>query len=176
MSTRREWIKAHSLTLAGLALPAATLWLPQAQAQDKDNRPLPKKGAPLAGVATAPLIGGGQFKADPAKVQVYYWWASWCPFCALQSPHMEKLWRAHQNAGLQMLAISLDKKAEDAKAYLDKKGYTFAATMLTPAIEKALPKPAGLPVTVVRGKDGRVVMAESGEIFPEDVEHIATFL
>ncbi|MFM2111870.1 MAG: hypothetical protein RLZZ271_530 [Pseudomonadota bacterium] len=175
MSTRRNWIQTQGMALAGLAVPA--LWSADALAQDaRDNRPLPAKGEALAGVKAAPLIGGGQFMADPAKVQVYYWWASWCPFCAQQSPHMEKLWQAHKNAGLQMLAISLDKKSEDALAYLKKKGYTFPAAMISPAIQKSLPKPGGLPVTVVRGKDGRVVMAESGEIFPEDVEQIAKFL
>ena len=34
----------------------------------------------------------------------------------------------------------------------------------------------GLPVTVVVGRDGRVVMSESGQLFPEDVEAIARFL
>jgi thiol-disulfide isomerase/thioredoxin len=180
MTSRRDWIKTQGLaslaTMAGLSVPASLVWAPSAQAQGRDNRPLPKTGEPLAGVKSAPLVGGGRFVADPARVQVYYWWASWCPFCALQSPHMEKLWRAHKDKGLQMLAISLDKKEEDALAYLQKKGYTFPAAMLSPAIERALPKPGGLPVTVVRGKDGRVVMAESGEIFPEDVEQIAKFL
>jgi thiol-disulfide isomerase/thioredoxin len=176
MSTRRNWIQTQGLALAGLAVPASAIWLPEAHAKEKDARPLPAKGESLAGVKAAPLIGGGQFVADPAKVQVYYWWASWCPFCAQQSPHMESLWRAHKDAGLQMLAISIDKKSADALAYLKKKGYTFPATMMTPAIQKALPKPGGLPVTLVRGKDGRVVMAESGEIFPEDVEQIAKFL
>jgi thiol-disulfide isomerase/thioredoxin len=179
MTTRRDWIKAQSLTtLVGFALPAVScLVLPTAQAKSPaDNRPLPKKGDTLAGAPSALLIGGGRFVADPAKVQVYYWWASWCPFCAQQSPHMEKLWQAHKDGGLQMLAISIDKKQADARAYLQKKGYTFPATMLTPALDKVLPKPGGLPVTVVRGRDGRVLMAESGEIFPEDVEQIAQFI
>ena len=38
------------------------------------------------------------------------------------------------------------------------------------------PKPRGLPVTVVRGRDGRVLMGEAGQLFPEDVEQIADFL
>ena len=39
-----------------------------------------------------------------------------------------------------------------------------------------LPKPKGLPVTVVLGRDGKVLMAEAGQLFPEDVEQIARFL
>ena len=33
------------------------------------------------------------------KILVLYWWASWCPFCALQSPHMETLWRTQRARG-----------------------------------------------------------------------------
>jgi hypothetical protein len=45
-----------------------------------------------------------------------------------------------------------------------------------PDIARALPKPKGLPVTYVRGRDGRLLMAEAGQLFPEDVEQIARFL
>ena len=89
---------------------------------------------------------------------------------------MQKLWQSHKDHGLQMLAISIDQKPAEAKAYLQKKGYTFPATMRTPAIERMLPKPTGLPVTLVRGRNGLALMAEGGEIFPEDVEQIAQFL
>ena len=58
------------------------------------------------------------------RVLVVYWWASWCPFCAVQSPPIEKLWRAWQR----------------------------------------------------RGRDGRVVLAEAGEMFPEDIEGLAKYL
>ena len=51
-----------------------------------------------------------------------------------------------------------------------------AAALFTPEIGRVLPKPKGLPVTVVRGRDGRVVMAEAGQLFPEDVEQIAQWL
>jgi hypothetical protein len=47
---------------------------------------------------------------------------------------------------------------------------------VTPAVARVLPKPKGLPVTVVRGRDGRVRMAEAGQLFPEDVAEIARFL
>lgn len=138
---------------------------------------LPGIGAPLA-IPPLTLFDGQRFEPAQAqgKVLVIYWWASWCPFCALQSPHMEALWKAHHKRGLQMLALSIDRRAEDATAYLAKHGYTFPAALFTPKIGRVLPKPKGLPVTVVRGRDGRVVMAEAGQLFPEDVEQIARWL
>jgi thiol-disulfide isomerase/thioredoxin len=110
------------------------------------------------------------------QVLVLYWWASWCPFCALQSPLMNKLWQAQRGRGLRFVGLSIDRKPEDASGYLARHGYTFPAALVTPAIARVLPKAKGLPVTVVRGRDGRVLMGESGQLFPEDVEQIARFL
>ena len=126
----------------------------------------------------APLIGGGQFDPQQAEGRpvVLYWWASWCPFCALQSPEVQKLWAAQAGRGLQVLALSIDQKAEDARAYLQKRGYTFPAVWLSPDVARAYPKPDGLPVTVVRGKDGRVAQAEKGQLFAEDVAELARWL
>ena len=164
--------------LAALAAPgvAARAW---ARAS---SSPLPKVGSSLAmpalslldGRAWPPAAAGG-------KTLVVYWWASWCPFCAVQSPHIEALWRAHQAKGLEVLALSIDSKPESAVAYMKNKGYSFPAGMLTPAVAKILPKPAGLPVVVVlkltrNGRSGKVVFAEAGEMFPEDVEGLKKYI
>jgi len=138
---------------------------------------LPQIGANLP-LPAVPMLDGSIFKPSTAdgKVLVVYWWASWCPFCAVQSPHVEQLWRKNRARGLQVLALSIDRRREDALAYMQKKGYSFPAAMLTPEIATMLPKPKGLPVTVVRGRGGKVVFAESGEMFPEDVEGLAKYL
>ncbi len=124
------------------------------------------------------LLDGSTFRPAQAdgQVLVIYWWASWCPFCAVQSPLMDRLWREQRGRGLEMLALSIDRKAEDASAYLARHGYVFPSGHVTPAVAQALPKPRGLPVTLVRGRDGKVLLAEAGQMFPEDVEAIADFL
>jgi thiol-disulfide isomerase/thioredoxin len=138
---------------------------------------LPTLGQSLA-LPEATLLGGGSFKPSQAsgKLTVVYWWASWCPFCALQSPHIEALWNTHQARGLQVLALSIDKTETAAQNYLRKKNYTFPTALQTPAIAKTIPKPKGLPVLIVRGKDGKVLLAEKGEMFPDDIEKIGQWL
>ena len=89
---------------------------------------------------------------------------------------MQKLWAAQSGRGLQMLALSIDKKPEDAAAYLARKGYTFPAAWLGPDLAAAYAKPDGLPVTVMRGKDGRVVQAEKGQLFAEDVAELTRWV
>mgnify|MGYP001236489181 CR=1 FL=1 len=157
----------------GVAGPARA----QSAAAEAVAPPLPAVGSPLR-LPQVALLDGGSFSPAQAdgKVTVIYWWASTCPFCAQQSPEMQKLWSAFRSKGLQMLALSVDKTPKEAEAYLQKKGYTFPSGWASPEIQKVFPKPKGLPITLVRGRDGRVLQAEKGQLFPEDVEGLARWL
>ena len=130
------------------------------------------------------LLGGDVWKPQKqtASTLVVYWWASWCPFCAVQSPHIEALWQTQKGNGLSVLALSIDKQQAAASAYMRRKGYTFPAGLVTPDVAKMLPKPKGLPVVVVlkidrtKGREGKVVFAEGGEMFPEDIEGLKKYI
>lgn len=161
---------------AGLA-PVAWAQPVSAMAEEAKAPPLPELGSALE-VPRIARLDGSVFEPAQSQGQVLlvYWWSSTCPFCALQSPHMDVLWRSQQARGLQMLALSVDRKPEDATAYLRKRGYAFPAAWASPEWRKAFPKPKGLPITLVRGRDGKLVMAERGQLFPEDVEAIAAFV
>jgi hypothetical protein len=139
--------------------------------------PLPSIGSALT-LPEVSLFDGSVFKPQQAKghVTVIYWWSSTCPFCAQQSPEIEKLWRTQKARGLNMLGLSVDQKPAEAMAYLQKKGYTFPSGWVTPEIHNILSKPRGLPVTIVLGRDGRVLQAEKGQLFPEDVAQLANWL
>ena len=176
MSHRRSFLLGGASLLAGPVFSQVVTDNSPA-AMERLAPPLPAIGT-LVNLPEATLLDGGVFKPNQAKGQVLviYWWASTCPFCALQSPEMQKLWQTQQARGLHMLALSVDKKPADAMTYLQKKGYTFPTAWVTPDIHKVLPKPRGLPVTVVLGRDGRVLQAEKGQMFPEDVALLANWL
>lgn len=177
-STRRHFLASTS-TLAGVSAfgQPGTLLAQSAPTSETKAPPLPAPGS-LLRLPEVPLFDGTLFRPAQAEGQVLviYWWASTCPFCALQSPEMQKLWNQHQSRGLQLLTLSVDKTPQVAQAYLQKRGYTFPAGFVTPEIQRMLPKPRGLPVTLVRGRDGRVLQAEKGQLFPEDVEQLARWL
>ena len=81
-----------------------------------------------------------------------------------------------------MLALSIDKQRTAASASMRSKGYTFATSLVTPDVAKMLPKLKGLPVVVVleidkkKGREGKVVFAEGGEMFPEDIEGLKKYI
>lgn len=149
-----------------------------ATAPEAKAPPLPAPGTRIV-LPALELLDGQRFEpaAAEGRVLLVYWWASWCPFCALTSPHVDKLWQAQRQRpggqGLLFLPLSIDKRPEDARAYLQRRGYAWPAAWVSPAVHRALPKPKGLPVTLVRGRDGRVLQAEAGQLFPEDVEALA---
>jgi thiol-disulfide isomerase/thioredoxin len=170
VNTSRRRIVAGALAWSAAACA-------RAQSDEAKAPPLPALGTPLP-VPAIERLDGTRFEPREAegRVLVLYWWASWCPFCALTSPHVEALWRAQRERGLMLLGLSIDKTAAPASAYLARHGYTFPAAWVTPAFARSLPKPRGLPVTLVRGRDGRVVQAEAGQLFPEDVQALARHL
>ena len=137
----------------------------------------PRKGDKLA-LVDLPLLDGGTFRAAEAngRVLAIYWWASWCPFCREMTPDVEKLWRAHRDRGLVVLGISIDRTADAAATYLKKRGFTFPSALYQPSMEPVLPKPKTVPTTWVRDRQGHVVMAATGQLFPEDTADIARFL
>jgi thiol-disulfide isomerase/thioredoxin len=168
--------KRRDLIRALLAAPCgfvASWAAPVARAAPR----LPAVGSPLE-LPDLPLIEGGTFQAAEAKgrVVMVYWWASWCPFCAEMSPHVEKLWRDQRERGLVVLGIAIDRSAEAPLQYRRRRGFTFPSTLYEARLESVLARPRSVPVTWVRDRKGLVVMTETGQMFPEDVAEIARFL
>lgn len=175
--SRRNWLACVLLGATGLAKAQNAAPAESVAAREAKAPALPEVGSSLR-VPNLSLLDGQSYDpvAAKAKVTVLYWWASTCPFCAQQSPEMQKLWNQARSKGLQLLTLSVDKKPEDAKAYLQRKGYTFPVAWVSPELHKQFPKPRGLPITIVIDSKGKVLQAEKGQMFPEDVAQLTDWL
>jgi thiol-disulfide isomerase/thioredoxin len=109
------------------------------------------------------------------KPLVIEFWASWCPFCALQNPRLQKLYANTRGTSLQVLTISIDKTPKDALDYLRERGYTFPVAMDTPALREAFGPRKGLPELYVIDASGKVVQKELGEMLEDDVAALADY-
>jgi len=124
------------------------------------------------------LVDGRVLKAAELqrKTVVVQMWASWCPFCMKQNPHIQKLHEASRsNGGLLVLTFTLDKTPQAAREYMEKRGYTFAAALASPQVEAWFGKRRTLPEVYVVDPAGRVVFREDGEMFPEDIAALTRF-
>lgn len=165
-----------------LGLPVTALWVGPVGAQpasaaveEAKAPPLPALGSVLR-VPPVTLLDGQSFDASSrGRPLLIYWWASICPFCALQSPSMEAFWRRHRDR-IDFLGLSIDRNADLASQYMRSRGYTFPSAWTSPQWRQHFPKPRGLPITLLLDAAGRVLAAESGQMFPEDIEALADLI
>jgi thiol-disulfide isomerase/thioredoxin len=124
-----------------------------------------------------PLLNGGTLTANELtnSVVVVQIWASWCPFCAAQNPHVQKLYEAHRAHGLTVLAFSIDETEQAAREYLAKRGYTFNVAMRSTDVNRWFGRNRTLPETYVVDARGKVVFVQRGEMFPEDIAALSRF-
>jgi len=123
------------------------------------------------------LIDGSVVRADELRRQavVVEVWATWCPFCKKQNPHLQKLHETAGGKGLFVLTFATDTDVKLIRAYQLRYGYTFAAAQISPQVERWFGKRRSLPELYVVDRTGRVVLREQGEMFPEDVAALARF-
>jgi thiol-disulfide isomerase/thioredoxin len=123
------------------------------------------------------LVGGRVLRAAElrGKTVVVEFWATWCPFCAAQNPHVQKLHAQHGGRGLVVLTFSIDKDPALVRKYMAERGYTFAVAMAGPQSEAWFGRRKALPEVYVVDSSGRIVFRELGEMFAEDVAALARF-
>lgn len=123
------------------------------------------------------LIDGRRLKAAElnGSAVVVQIWASWCPFCAAQNPHVQKLHDAYSSRGLKVLAFSIDQTEQAAKEYVARRGYTFNVAMRSDDVDRWFGRNRTLPETYVVDAKGKVVFVHRGEMFPEDIAALSRF-
>lgn len=167
MTGRRDALRRLAAVIGGLAASVPAARAARGNAAKVGDR-VDWRDVTLLDGTTLPasLLENG----PPVVVEI---WASWCPFCKRQNPHLQALAERHRGT-LTVLALSIDKDPDKARAYLKEHGYSFAAAIAGADTERWFGKREGLPeIYVVDG--GRIVFREIGEMFPEDVAALGRF-
>ncbi|MFN3566017.1 MAG: TlpA family protein disulfide reductase [Burkholderiaceae bacterium] len=123
------------------------------------------------------LVDGRVLRAADLKGRavVVEFWATWCPFCAAQNPHIQKLHAQQGGKGLVVLTFSIDKDPVPVRKYMAERDYTFAVAMAGPQSESWFGRRKALPEVYVVDAEGRIVFRELGEMFAEDVAALVRF-
>jgi thiol-disulfide isomerase/thioredoxin len=118
-----------------------------------------------APTCTASLLDGSRSVslADYRGKVVYVdFWASWCGPCRESFPFMNELQRDLAQRGLQIVAVSVDKTAEDAKRFLARYPATFTTVLDAAASCPAAFRLQAMPSSYVIDRSGAVRAVHTG--------------
>ena len=106
----------------------------------------------------------GIVKLSELKGKAVYldFWASWCGPCKQSFPWMNEMQAKYGAKGLQVLAVNLDQKPEDAAGFLQQTKADFLIAM-DPAGQSAQKyNVKGMPSSLLIGRDGKVALVHTG--------------
>ena len=96
------------------------------------------------------------------KVVYVDFWASWCAPCRKSFPWMNGLQKRHAAEGLQIVAINLDEKREDAAAFLAQVPATFTIVYDPAGATAKAYRIKGMPSSFLIDREGKVISMHTG--------------
>jgi len=89
------------------------------------------KDHPAAPDFTLPDPGGKKISLKDYRGKVVFlnFWATWCEYCREELPAMERLYREFKGKGLEVVAVNIKDKREDALAFIKKNKLSFPVVM-----------------------------------------------
>jgi cytochrome c biogenesis protein CcmG/thiol:disulfide interchange protein DsbE len=123
-------------------------------------------------------LTGANNSFDPGdykgKVVVVDFWASWCVPCRRSFPWMNEMHSRYENDGLVIIGVNVDRRSEDAAAFLAKYPAKFDVAYDP---DGALAKKYGvevMPSSIIFDRGGEVIHRHSGFKVKRQSEYEAT--
>jgi len=125
---------------------------------------------PVAPRVTGTLLSGGKFTLaqEHGHVVVLNFWGSWCTPCRAEAPFLSRLARHFTPTGVRFLGVDIRDSPATAEAF-QRDFHIGYPSLNDPGDEIALAfrdtvPPAGIPTTLVIGRDGRIAARVIGEV------------
>ena len=96
------------------------------------------------------------------KVVLVDFWATWCGPCQRSFPWLRAMHERYAAAGLDIVAINLDKDHQAAERFLDKYPAPFTVAFDPAAVTAKEFGVPGMPTTVLIGADGKILYVHTG--------------
>lgn len=102
-------------------------------------------------------------------------WATWCPPCRAEMPHIESLYKKVKDTeNLEFLMIALDKEFEKSQKFIEDKEFTFPVVHASYGINNSL-QSESIPTTLVVNPKGEIIFYQEG-MSNFDTEEFRNFL
>jgi thiol-disulfide isomerase/thioredoxin len=118
------------------------------------------------------LLNGKVIKAKSlrGKVVMKMIWATWSPAARMELPEVEKLYQAHHDEGLEVLALSIDENVGEVREFWRKRGYSFPAAMRSDAFFERYGRVSTTPTFYIVDRQGLLRHRIAGPIPFEKLE------
>ncbi|WP_276499442.1 TlpA family protein disulfide reductase [Pontibacter litorisediminis] len=102
------------------------------------------------------------FESLKGKVVFLNIWATWCPPCIAEMPHIQKLYDKVGSDKIAFVMLSVDEGGmEKVKKFVDKKDYTFPVYMPASQFPQEFYSNA-IPTTFIISPEGKIVAKQEG--------------
>ena len=119
-------------------------------------------GEPAPEFALKDLAGNEVRLADQrGQVVLVDFWATTCPPCRKELPHIQRIHEKYQNKGLMVLAISTDSQRDEVRPYVEKNGYTFPVLFADGKVRISY-RISGIPVVYLIDRKGVIRFHQVG--------------
>lgn len=145
---KRKLAACAFITLAGLCLSTSALAL--------------EAGARAPDFELPDVQGSVKLSQAQGKVIYLDFWASWCGPCRESFPWMNNMQAKFKEKGLQVIAINLDAKNEDARKFLSEHQAQFTVLFDPKGATPRQYGVKGMPTSFLIGKDGKVLAQHKG--------------
>lgn len=152
--TDRQW-KRNLRALTALALAAALASIAPAASALRPGDAAPAFDLP----GTQHNLGLAELGG---KLVLLDFWASWCVPCRQSFPWLNQMQARYVSKGLQVVAINLDERREDAAAFLSRYPADFTVLFDSMGNSARAYAISGMPSSVLIGRDGKVAFKHTG--------------
>jgi peroxiredoxin len=97
------------------------------------------------------------------KVLLVDFWATWCPPCVAEMPHVIEVYQEFHDKGFEIVGISLDKSKESLENYIQKNGMDWPQYFDGKGWDNELSNKYGvssIPATFLIGPEGKIIAAD----------------
>jgi len=110
------------------------------------------------------------------KVVLIDFWATWCPPCRMEIPHLKELYASYKGKGLEIVGLSIEEDAGAVKGFVQSNGIPYPVALADAKLQQAYGGIRGIPTAFLVDKKGRIAKQLFGytdkEVFDREIQKL----